>query len=167
MLNLIGWTELSDILDLQDEAYDENYISGILQRSIRTYKERPGFFKPYDNRLEFLGGLLAPIWNPLGFAVASAFMAFTAVIAACYFVGYLLFGLFSIITMNVAYRNTALEGVTNGLALMGLTLLGTAVGALLTALSIPHSITSLFTRCGATLVSEIKEYQAEQRSFSL
>ncbi|KTD73586.1 hypothetical protein [Legionella tucsonensis] len=153
MLNLIGWNEISEILDLNDEAQDESYLSGIIERAVSKYWERPGFFTPYQDGQEFAGGLLAPIWYPIASAAGTAFMAFTALIAACYFVGFTLLGLLSIIMMSAEYRNTALEGVANSLALVGLTLLGTAAGALLTVFSIPHSIVSLFTRSAATVVS--------------
>ncbi|KTD41606.1 hypothetical protein [Legionella parisiensis] len=153
MLNLIGWTEISEILDLNDEAQDENYLSGIIERTVSKYRERPGFFAPYQNSQEFTGGLLAPIWYPAATAIGTAFMAFTVLMAACYFVGFTLLGLLSIIMMNAEYRNTALEGVANSLALIGLTLLGTVAGALLAVFSFPHSIASLFTRSAATVVS--------------
>ncbi|AWN74028.1 hypothetical protein LEAN103870_08405 [Legionella anisa] len=153
MLNLIGWTEISEILDLNDEAQDENYLSGVIERTVSTYRERPGFFTRYQDGQEFAGGLLAPLWYPTASAIGTAFMAFTVLMAACYFVGFTLLGLLSIIMMNAEYRNTALEGVANSLALTGLTLLGTVAGVLLTALSFPHSIISLFTRSAATAVS--------------
>ncbi|MCW8469163.1 hypothetical protein OQJ19_00625 [Fluoribacter gormanii] len=153
MLNLIGWDEISEILDLKNEAGDENYFTGIIERTVSTYRERPGFFTPYRDGQEFAGQLLAPIWYPLISTLGTAFMAFTAIVAACYFVGFMLLGLLSIVMMSAEYRNTALEGVTNSLALTGLTLLGTTAGLLLTLLSIPHSIISLGTRLTATAVS--------------
>ena len=153
MLYLIGWDEISEILDLKNEAGDENYFSGIIERTANTYRERPGFFNRYRDGQEFAGELLAPIWYPLISALGTAFMAFTAVVAACYFVGFMLFGLLSIVMMSEDYRNTALKGVNDSLALTGLTLLGTAAGLLVTLLSIPHSIFSLFTRSAATAVA--------------
>lgn len=149
----MGWDEISEILDFNDEAGDENYLSGIIERTISKYRERPGFFTPYQKGKEFAGELLAPIWYPVASTIGTAFMAFTAVVAACYFVGFMLLGLLSILMMSTEYRNTALEGVTNSLALVGLTLLGTAAGTLLTVLSIPHSLVSLCTRSAATAVS--------------
>ncbi|PWY56355.1 hypothetical protein DGG96_02975 [Legionella qingyii] len=153
MLNLIGWDEISEILDLKNEEGDENYLSGIIERTMSKYRERPGFFTPYRDGQEFAGELLAPIWYPLISTLGTAFMAITAVVAACYFVGFMLLGLLSIVMMNAEYRNIALEGATNSLALTGLTLLGTAAGLLLTLLSIPHSIISPCTRFSATAIS--------------
>ncbi|WP_454783107.1 hypothetical protein [Legionella sp. WA2022007384] len=157
MLYLIGWDEISEILDLKNEAGDENYFSGIIERTVNTYRERPGFFNRYRDGQEFAGELLAPVWYPLISTLGTAFMAFTAVVAACYFVGFMLFGLLSILMMDEGYRNTALEGVHNSLALTGLTLLGTAAGLLVTLVSIPHSIFSLFSRSVATAVAATTE----------
>ncbi|QMT59984.1 hypothetical protein [Legionella sp. PC997] len=153
MLNLIGWDEICEILDLKNEAGDENYLSGIIERTSSKYRERPGFFTPYQNGQEFAGELLAPVWYPLISSLGTALMAFTAVVAACYFVGCMLLALLSIIVMSAEYRNTALEGATDSLALTGLMLLGTGAGVLVALLSIPHSIFSLFSRPVATAVS--------------
>ncbi|KTC79270.1 hypothetical protein [Legionella cherrii] len=165
MFHLIGWYEISDILDLNDEAEDENYLSGIMQRAVSKYRERPGFFTPYQNGNEFAGELVAPIWYPLASTIGAALMAFTALIAACYFVGFLLYGLASIIMMSAEHRNTALEGIANSLTLEGLTLLGTVAGALLTVLSIPHSLLSIVTRSTVTVVTGTTDCGEDNDSF--
>ncbi|CAM2993969.1 Uncharacterised protein [Legionella steigerwaltii] len=167
MLNLIGWNDISEILDFKDEAGDEHYLSGVIERTVSKYKERPGFFTPYQEGKELAGELLAPIWYPLASTIGTALMAFTAVIAACYFVGFLLYGLLSIVMMSVEHRNTALEGIADSLALVGLSLLGTAAGALLTVLSIPHSLISLFTRSAATAVSATTDCCEDNDPYSI
>ncbi|KTC89993.1 hypothetical protein OQJ15_03100 [Fluoribacter dumoffii] len=162
MLELIGYNEIREIFDLDNEAEDENYLAGIIQRSRTKYSERPGFFTPYRNVKEFAGELLAPLWYPLESALGTGLIAFTALISACYAVGYLLCGLLSIAMMSTEHLDNALEGFANSISLLGLTLLGTAAGALLTVISIPHSIVSIFTRSTATLISASKNDCCEQ-----
>lgn len=67
MLGLISLDEISYVLNDRDDP--NHLLSGEAKRFIEIYKKRPGFFMPYQDGKEFVGGLIAPVIYPLGFAV--------------------------------------------------------------------------------------------------
>ena len=152
MLGLVSWEDIKEILDLDDEERDEDYLSGVKERAIYFYRNRPGFFTPYEGSTEFVGEVLALPLYPTAALGAAAIAAFTAAIAAVYVVGCVLLTLGAVVAMDADYRNLGMQKAYEALTLTGLSLLGTVAATMLAIVSIPHTIGSLFTRSVKSII---------------
>ncbi|MGM9451709.1 hypothetical protein ACTAZI_00050 [Legionella bozemanae] len=146
MLYLIGEKEVNYIFD--GRTFEE-----ITRRAIQTYKKRPGFFTPYQDGYEFIGELIAPGVYPLAGIITSGFSAFAVVASGVVCIGALLVAAGSALFSAPELRDDALQFASSALYYSGIVLLTAAISALLAIISFPHSVLSVVTRSGATLVA--------------
>ncbi len=147
------WYVLNDMKDPDDSLF----CSYERARFIELYKKRPGFFQPYQDRKEFLGGVLAPVVHPLEFAALGIMGVVIGVISPLACAGALVVGLGATAFGNTNLCNTALAGASTFLYLTGYSILLTAASLLLAALSIPCALVTLGTRSLASVGAEVLE----------
>jgi len=162
MLGLIGWEEIKQVLDLDDDQGDEDYIAGVIERATSLYQDRNTFFTPYEKSSEIAGDVLGLLWYPLAATLAFVVTAVTAAIAACYFVGCLLFTLGAVVVMSEEYRNIGLEAAINSLFLTGISLLGAATAVLAAAFCIPHTLVHMASRGVKTVIETAECCESNQ-----
>ncbi|MCW8399925.1 hypothetical protein OQJ26_14120 [Legionella sp. PATHC038] len=146
MLYLLGEKELYYIFDGQT-------IKEIKNRSVETYRNRPGFFTPYENVCEFGGELIAPGFYPFCGLVLSGFSAFAFMASAVACMGTYLIAAGADLFGATEFRNNVLELAGFALYFTGVALSTSAVGALLAIISFPHSLLSIATRSMSTLIA--------------
>lgn len=150
MLYLLGEKELYYIFDGQT-------IKEIKNRSVETYRKRPGFFTTYENVCEFGGELIAPGFYPFCGLVLAGFSAFAFMASAVACMGIYLIAAGAEIFGAAELRNNVLELAGFVLYFTGVALLTSAVGALLAIISFPHSLLSIATRSISTLIVAASE----------
>ncbi|KTC79897.1 hypothetical protein Lche_1917 [Legionella cherrii] len=159
MLYLLGEKELYYIFDGQT-------IKEIKNRSVETYRKRPGFFTPYENVCEFGGELIAPGFYPFCGLVLAGFSAFAFMAAAVACIGTYLIAAGADLFGATNLRNNVLELAGFALYFTGVALLTSAVGALLAIISFPHSLVSIATRSMSTLIAVSSETSGATESVS-
>lgn len=161
MLGLATLDELSFVLDSSNDLPEDFCFSGERRRFVETYKRRPGFFQPYRNSNEFIGGILAPILYPLELITLGTFGGLVAAIAPAICVGSLLFAFSAAAFGATEQGENALEVAALSLYVTGYALVLSAASFLLAILSIPCSLTALGTRTFSTIGSEILDCMSD------
>ncbi|WP_454783957.1 hypothetical protein [Legionella sp. WA2024007413] len=157
MLGMISLDDIWYLLNDMNDPDDSSFFSYERARFIELYKKRPGFFQPYQDNKEFLGGVLAPVVHPLEFAALGIMGVVVGVISPLICVGGVVLGLGAAAFGNTELWDTAFEAASIFLYLTGYALLVASASLLLAALSIPCALITLGTRSIASMGAEVLE----------
>jgi hypothetical protein len=113
MLYLIGEDEVNYIFSSQASSINEH-----VQRAIKTYKSRPGFFTSYKNGREFAGELIAPIVYPFAGVVTAGYSMFAAAVSAVVCIGSLLVSASAALFGAHTFRDEAFDFACNALKMI-------------------------------------------------
>ncbi|KTD04272.1 hypothetical protein [Fluoribacter gormanii] len=166
MFGLISFDDIWYVLNDEDDPNDSSFFSYERARFIELYKKRPGFFQPYQDGKEFLGGALAPVVHPLEFAALGILGVVVGVISPLVSVGGLIVGLGAAAFGNTKLYDIGLETASTFLYLTGYSLVVTAASLLLAALSIPCALFTLGTRGFASVGAEVLECMNDMQTTS-
>ncbi|RUR27886.1 hypothetical protein [Legionella qingyii] len=157
MLGLISLEDIWYVLNDENDPDDSSFFSYKRARFIELYKKRPGFFQPYQDGKEVLGGALAPVVHPLAFASLGILGVVVGVISPLVIVGGLIVGLGAAAFGNTKLYDSSLEAASTFLYLTGYSLVVAAASLLLAALSIPCALVTLGTRGFASVGANVLE----------
>lgn len=159
MLGLISLDEISYVLNDRDDP--NHLLSGEAKRFIEIYKKRPGFFMPYQEGKEFVGGLIAPVIYPLGFAALGLVGIIAGVVLPFAALGSWFVGIGAGVLGYTPLHNDALTAASQFLSFTGYVLANAASSLLLAVLSIPCSLITLATRSLANVGADVLECMNE------
>jgi hypothetical protein len=155
MLDLVSISDISYVLDNENDRPDDVFLTGEIRRARQIYRGRPGFSQPYKTGEEFVGELIAPVVYPIEFIGSAVCTGLMGVISVGFIVGWLLTAAGAGLFGNATLRDEAWGWFVDSAIVLGLTILETTAALLLAVISLPYSLLALATRSVATVFSAL------------
>lgn len=152
MLGLITWNDIWNVINFDKDKDTDRFVQGQFRRLLNTYKQRPGFFSPYENNNEWVGGLLATLIYPVAFSILAAASVICAVIGIVVGVGCLLIATAALFG-GYEICDEAFENAITAFYFTGLVLVAAAVSSFVAVVNLFHAPISFLTRSGASIYS--------------